>query len=70
VAKSTSSGHRFIGLALMGGAVPIAGIALAIFAGVVPVGEDIRGTLAGVLALVAAVDLLAGFWFLRSSLSA
>jgi hypothetical protein len=70
VAKGTTSGHRFIGLALMGGAVPIAGIAVAIYAGVMPVSDDIRATLAGVLALVAAVDLLAGFWFLRSSFSA
>lgn len=70
MAKRAADGPRLIGLALMGGAVPIVGIAFAIYAGVVPVGEDIRVTLAGVLGLVAAVDFLVGFWFFRSSLSA
>jgi len=70
VANAAPNGRRFIGLALMAGAVPLTGFAWAIFTGVVAVGDDLRGTLAGVLGLVAAVDLLAGFWLLRSSLSA
>jgi hypothetical protein len=45
-------------------------MALVVWIGLMPVGGEIQGTVASVLVAVALVDLLMGFWFLRSSWSA
>jgi len=60
---------RVVGLALWGSATILVGAALAVALGVLPVDDDLRITLAAVLGTVAAVDLVIGFWFFRSSLS-
>jgi hypothetical protein len=53
----------------LGSSALLAGMATAIYTGLLPFPDDVRTTLAGVLGAVAAVDLLLGFWFFRSSLS-
>jgi hypothetical protein len=61
--------RRVVGMALGSSALLLAGMATAIYTGLLPFPDDVRTTLAGVLGAVAALDLLLGFWFFRSSLS-
>lgn len=69
MARMPARSARIVGLALWAGAAVLGGCAVAAYTGVLPVAAEIRGLLAGVLTAVAAVDLLIGFWFFRSSLS-
>jgi hypothetical protein len=62
--------RRVVGLALFASAGLLLIVALAIYTGLVPVAAGIEGMVASVLGAVAVVDLLVGFWFFRSSLSA
>jgi hypothetical protein len=57
-------------VALCAGAGLLLVMAMVIYTGLMPVGGEIQGTVASVLGAVAVVDLLVGFWFLRSSWSA
>jgi hypothetical protein len=59
-----------VGVALCASAGLLLVMALAVSTGLMPVGGEIQGTVASVLVAVALVDLLMGFWFLRSSWSA
>jgi hypothetical protein len=43
---------------------------LAIYAGLAPVEQNVKSAVAGVLGLAAAFEMLIGFWFFRTSLSA
>jgi hypothetical protein len=70
MAEIPRQSRRIVGLALFAGAGILTGMALAINAGLAPVEGNVRSTVAGVLGLAAALDLLIGFWFFRSSLSA
>ena len=69
MAELPTQSRRVVGLALMGTAVVFAGLAVAAFAGVLTFADTVRGPVAGAFGAVAAVDLLLGFWFFRSSLS-
>jgi hypothetical protein len=69
VASLPARSRRIVGLALGGSALLLAGMATALYTGLLPFPDELRTTLAGVLGAVAAVDLLLGFWFFRSSLS-
>ncbi|MDH4065457.1 MAG: hypothetical protein OEW19_13745 [Acidobacteriota bacterium] len=69
MARLPSRSARIIGLALWASAAVLGGLALAFYLGALPLAEGLRGTLGGVLAAVAVVDLLLGAWFFRSSLS-
>jgi len=60
---------RVIGLALWASASLLAVLALGFYLGALPIDDQLRGTVGGVLGAVAAVDLLLGFWFFRSSLT-
>ena len=70
MAEMPRGSRRIIGLALFTGAGVLTGMALAIYAGLAPVEENARSTVAAVLGAAAALDLLIGFWFFRSSLPA
>ena len=70
MAEMPRRSRRIVGLALFAGAGILTGTALAIYAGLAPVEENVRSTIAGVLGSAAALDVLIGFWFFRSSLSA
>jgi hypothetical protein len=61
--------RRVVGMALGASALLLAGMATVIYTGLFPFPDDMRSTVAGVFGAVAAVDLLLGFWFFRSSLS-
>lgn len=69
MARMPARSARIVGLALWAGAMVLGAFAAAAYTGVLPVADEIRGLLAGVLAAVAIVDVLIGFWFFRSSLS-
>jgi len=69
VASLPARSRRIVGLALGGSALLLAGMATALYTGLLPFPDELRTTLPGVLGAVAAVDLLLGFWFFRSSLS-
>jgi hypothetical protein len=60
--------RRIVALALWAGALVLALLAFTIYTGVLPIAEDLRGTVAGVLGAVAALDAVTAFWFFRSSL--
>jgi hypothetical protein len=62
--------RRIVGLALFAGAGILTGMALAIYAGLGPVEQNVKSAVAGVLGLAAAFEMLIGFWFFRTSLSA
>jgi hypothetical protein len=69
MADMSPRSRRIVGLALLASAGFLLVTALVIYTGLLPVGDEIKGTVAAVLGAVAAVDLLLGFWFFRSSLS-
>jgi hypothetical protein len=62
--------RRIVGLALFAAAGILTGMALAIYAGLAPVDDNVRSTVAAVLGSAAALDVLIGFRFFRSSSSA
>jgi hypothetical protein len=70
MAEMPRRSRRIVGLALFAGAGILTGMALAIYAGLAPVDDNVRGPVAAVLGSAAALDVLIGFWFFRSSLSA
>jgi hypothetical protein len=70
VAEMPRRSRRVVALALFASAGTLVGMALAIYGGLTPVVAERRGTIAGLLGAVAAIDGLIAFWFFRSSLSA
>ena len=63
----TAPQKRIVGLALFASSVLTVLVAILIGTGVVPIDESVRSILVGVLALVAAVDVLIGWRFLMAS---
>lgn len=69
MAELPARSRRIIAVALWAGALMLVALAVAIYAGVFPVAPEVRGTVAGVLGAVAAVDTVLGLWFFRASLT-
>jgi hypothetical protein len=67
--ESAPANRRVVALALLGSAGILILTAVAAYTGLLPIGDDVRGIVAGVLGLAAALDLVAAFWFFRSSIS-
>ena len=61
--------RRVVALALGASALLLVVMAALVYSGVLPFPDELRATVAAIFGGVAAVDLLPGFWFFRTSLS-
>ncbi|MDP1572595.1 MAG: hypothetical protein Q8L86_21580 [Vicinamibacterales bacterium] len=61
--------RHITGLAMLAGAVVLGAASVLFYTGMLPVAEEVRGLLAGILATVAALDVLIGVKFLLASQS-
>ena len=69
MASMPARSRRVVAMALGASALLLVVMAGAIYGGVLPFPDDMRAMVASIFVGVAAVDLLLGFWFFRSSLS-
>lgn len=66
MAKSSSQ-KRVAGLALFASSIVTVLVAILIWTGVIPIAEDVRPLIAGVVAIVAVVDVFIGWRFLMAA---